>query len=272
MAETRAGRQIRRAIRRDEVIRQHETAHRTAQQPVLIRLLKRRTHQRQPEQHLVEFFVEFRRQFRQIQVHELLHPRRLRLQLLVRNANHLRFHRARRRHQLTSGHSLPAHHRLSHQRVIDAACALKRRLAVLNLQAHQLDALRHRRFPVPARLLVLLNATEQHLAHRVQVHVLHVQREIRVKRRIFRHIRLRLEINLDPAVVQLRELRAVNHLRADVIKLNLRILQRQVHINTANALEGGAERVFQCGRSASHQTNLLCRAIAPSSTMIPPSA
>ena len=74
VAVTRRGRQIRRAIRCNEVIRQHETAHRTPQKPILIRLLKRRAHQWQPEQHLVEFFVEFRRQFRQVQVHELLHP------------------------------------------------------------------------------------------------------------------------------------------------------------------------------------------------------
>ena len=252
VAEPRRRRQIRRAIRHHEVIRQHETAHRTPQKPILIRLLKRRTHQRQPEQHLVEFFVEFRRQFRQVQVHELLNARRLRLQLLVRDPNHLCFHGPRGRQQFASGHCLPTNHRFRHQRVIDATRALKRHRAVLNLQTHQLDALRHRRFPVPARLTILLHTTQQRLAERVQVHIIHVQRQIRVERRVFQSLYLRLEINLDPAVVQFRELGAVQHRRAVIVDLNIGTVQRQIHIDAADAFVHRPERIFQRGRSACH--------------------
>ena len=74
VAVARACFQIRRAIRNDKIIRQNKPAHRASQHPILIYFLERRAHQSQPEQHLVELFVELRRQFRKVKVHEILNP------------------------------------------------------------------------------------------------------------------------------------------------------------------------------------------------------
>ena len=96
---TRAGFQIDRAVWNDNLIRRLKPRDRALQDRVLIRLRERAAHERQPHHHLVFFFDIFRRKPRQVQVHPVLHARRLRFQIRVRHTRDLRFHRSCRRKQ-----------------------------------------------------------------------------------------------------------------------------------------------------------------------------
>ena len=233
LRNVRARLQIRRVVRNNKVLRRHKPADNAVHRDIKIRLLERRTGQRQHEQHLVHVRSVFLHRVRDVIVHEHLDAAsllNLGPRLLAQNSS---LDRTRRRQKLIKRLRLKLRGSLGQQRVRHTRSTPERLSALNVIETQKVQTVRVSVRPLLTRSLVRVKLRQQLARNPRKLALRHLFRQVGPKLVLLAALVLRVKVYLNTAVVQLgnrnvrtvlakRLIRQIRVHRVRKLQLNLR--------------------------------------------------